>query len=452
LHNPLKISGIFCYNNKMDPINTLLPLGACIMIGALIGLEREKTKQLTKGVSAIGIRTDILICLFGGVASFLGQNINPIIFIICLAAMLILTISSYIYLSIRRGRIGITTEISTILVFLYGAMAMAGYTQLAVVMAIITMVILSVRTVLHKAVYHINNRELFDTIKFAIIAFIVLPFLPNVSYDKAIFNFLFPGVQPPAAFNQINVINPNQIWFLVVLVSGISFLGYILVKLIGKKRGIGFSGLLGGLYSSTATSLALSHKSKEMPKAKAPILAGIILACAISFLRTFIEIRALNAELFSRTLIPVTMMFAYMLIIGLYYMFSHKDEPLEHHSDKLQTPFNLKRAIILGAYIVGALIMAKIALSYADINLYYIISSALAFFAIDDPVVISTSASAGTLMSYEHAKNIVIIVVYLNMVQKTALMYFFGNRKLVKPLAIIFGGLLLVSLAGLVYF
>jgi|WetSurMetagenome_2_1015567.scaffolds.fasta_scaffold22229_2 uncharacterized membrane protein (DUF4010 family) len=436
----------------MDIFTTVAPLGASILIGALIGLEREKAKQITKnGLSAVGIRTDILICLFGAVSAFLGQSINPFIFIICLASLLTLTISSYIYLATKHNRIGITTEVSTILVFLYGAMCMTGYLQIAIILAILTMLILSVRKILHKAVYSIKDSEIFDTIKFAIIAFIILPFLPNVNYDQQIFSFFLPGQTPPAAFNQVNVMNPYTIWFLVVLVSGISFLGYILVKVMGKNRGIGFAGMVGGLYSSTATSLTLAQKSKEMPKTTSPFITGIILACAISFLRSFIEIRALNGELFNRIFIPVAMMFVYLLAIGLYFMFTKRKEKIEH-TDHFETPFNLVKAIKLGAYIVGSLIIAKIALSYANINLYYVIASAMAFFAIDDPVVISTSASAGTLISYEHAKNIILLVTFLNMVQKTALVYFFGNKKLFKPIALIFAGLLLVTLIGLVYF
>ena len=436
----------------MDFLKIILPLGTSILIGALIGLEREKSKQTSKkGLSPVGIRTDTLICLFGAVSAFLGQSVNPLIFLICLGAILILTISSYIYLSVTHERIGVTTEISTILVFLYGAMCIAGYLQLAVILAIVTMLILSVRKVLHKAVYNISDEEIFDTIKFAIIAFIILPFLPNVNYDRPIFSFFLPNQTPPAAFDQVNVLNPYMIWFLIVLVSGISFLGYILVKLLGKNRGIGFAGLVGGLYSSTATSLTLAHKSKEMQKTTSPFIAGIVLACAISFIKSFIEIRALNADLFSRIFIPVSLMFLYLLAIGLYFMFSQKKEKMDHTS-QFETPFSLNKAVKLGAYILGALLIAKIALSYASINLYYIISSAMAFFAIDDPVVISTSASAGSLLDYANAKNIIMLVLFLNMVQKTALVYFFGNKKLFKPLAVIFGGLFLVTLVGLVYF
>ncbi len=436
----------------MDILTTVLPLGTSVLIGALIGLEREKTKQITENrLSAVGIRTDILICLFGAVSAFLGQNINPVIFIICLTSMLALTVGSYVYLAIKHDRIGITTEVSTILVFLYGAMCMQGYIQLTVILAIITMLVLSIKKILHTAIESINYREIFDTIKFAIISFIILPFLPNVNYDLKVFNMILPGQNPPEAFNQVNVLNPYNIWFLVVLVSGISFLGYILVKVMGKNRGIGFTGLVGGLYSSTATSLALAQRSKEMPKNTSPFLTGIILACAISFIRRFIEVRALNGELFNIIFIPVSLMFVYLLAIGLYFMFSKPKENIDHQ-DNFETPFNLAKAIKLGAYIVGSLIFAKIALSYANINLYYIIAAAMAFFAIDDPVVISTSASAGTLISYDHAKNIIVLVTFLNMVQKAALVYFFGNKKLFKPLILIFGGLFLVTLIGLVYF
>lgn len=432
-------------------IDLSLPIGASILVGALIGLEREKAKQASKGVSAIGIRTDILICLFGAIAAFLGKTFHPLLFILSLGAMLALIIASYIYISVTKKRVGVTTEISTILVFLLGAMTMFGYMQLAIAIAIVITLILSLRGFLHKAVTNINRRELFDTIKFAIIAFIVLPFLPNQNYDQQVFSYIFPNVTLPLNFSQIEILNPYRIWFLVVLVSGISFLGYILVKTIGKKKGIGITGLIGGLYSSTATSLSLAHKSKLHPGIRMPFVTGIVLACGISFLRTFIELRALNAELFTRTLIPVGMMFVYLMITGFYLLLSKKQEHIEH-TTKFKTPFELKEGFKLGGYIVFALLAAKIILPYLGINLFYLVASLMAFFAIDDPILISVAISAGKLISYGEAKNVVILVLILNMVQKVGMMYVFGNRKLVKPMAVIFGGFVLVSLAGFIYF
>lgn len=429
-----------------------LPLATSLLIGGLIGLEREKNKQQTKGLSAVGIRTDLLISLFGAVSTFLGQKYNPIFFLLCLGAILIFTVSSYIYLMVGHKRIGITTEVSTILVFLLSSMSMAGYPQLAVILAIITTLILSLKKYLHHAAASINQQELFDTIKFAIISFIILPFLPNKDFDLPFFNLVFPGQKPPAMFEQINVLNPYKIWFLVVMVSGVSFIGYVLVKLFGKKKGISFAGLLGGLYSSTATSLTLAHKSKELPKTHTPFIAGIVLACGISFLRTFIEIRALNAELFWRTFIPICAMFVYMMAVGLFLIFSKKKQEITDHINNFETPFKLKQALKLAAFLIGTLLMGKMLLAYSNLNAYYIIAGAMAFFAVDDPVIITTSATAGSLISYEHAKNIIVLITCLNMVQKVAMVYFFGNRQLFKPLAVIFGGLVLVAGAALIFF
>lgn len=434
----------------MDLVNIILPLGVSIVLGALVGLEREKRKQESHTQSSVGIRTDILVCLFGAISAYLGQVYEPIIFIISLGAILAFIISSYIYLMVKYKQIGITTEISTILVFLYGAMTTTGHLQLAIILAILTTGILSIREKLHTFVKQINYRELYDTIIFAIIAFIILPILPNEPFDEQVFGFFFPDHEM-TALAEFNILNPYQIWFLVVLVSGISFLGYILVKTLGSKKGIGFTGLLGGLYSSTATSLTLASKSKEMTKTKLPFITGIVLACGISYLRTYIEIRALNEELFLRTFIPVTLMFIYLMAIGFYLMFITKEKPTKADTKTFESPFKLRKAIELGAFITVALIIAKVSLTFAGVEWYYLIATLMAFFAIDDPIIISTAATAGTLINFDDAKNIILLVLYLNMVQKVAIMYFFGNRKLVKHLGLIFGGLLLVTLTGIFY-
>ncbi len=435
----------------MDFNSIALPITTSIIIGALIGLEREKTKQLGKSSSSIGIRTDILISIFGAVSAILGKTISPVLFLICLGAMLILTIASYILLTLKDKKVGFTTEISTILVFLLGAMSMSGYSQLALILAIIITLVLSHKKFLHKAIYNISYPEFFDTIKFAIIAFVILPLLPNQSYDNQIFQAIFPQSQLPTSFNQVQILNPYNIWFLVVFVSGISFLGYILVKTFGKNKGISISGLIGGLYSSTATSLSLAYKSKKFPNIKTPFVAGIVLACGVSFIRTFIELRALNEQLFIRTLIPVGLMFVYLMSVGLYLLFSQKPDKISHTAN-FKTPFEITEAIKLCAFIVGALIISKILLTFFGLKYYYLIAGAMALFAIDDPITISTAASAGKLIDFENAKNIILMTLFLNMAQKVLLIHFLGNKKLTKQMAIIYGGLFLVSLAGFLYF
>jgi uncharacterized membrane protein (DUF4010 family) len=438
----------------MELLNTILPFVISILIGALIGVDREKKKQDSKNLSSIGIRTSIFISLFGAVAAYLGQEYSPFIFLASFISIFILIISSHIYLIIRHQRIGITTEISSILLFLYGAMCTLGYIRLAIILAILTTLILTMRVHLHKIAENISDNELYDTIKFAIIAFIILPFLPNESYDNAIFGSWLPLETAHETIKSINVLNPYQIWLLVVFISGVSFLGYVLIKIFGSRSGISLTGLFGGMYSSTATSLTLASKSKSMPRVIKPFLAGIILACAISFIKTFIFIRTLNEELFLKTVLPISLMFIYLLVIGVYYMLkSPTNEQNKNKEDTsgFKTPFSLKKALQLTLFIIIALVIAKISLSFAGIELYYTIAILSAFFAIDDPIIVSTAATAGNLIDYNNAKNIVLLVTYLNMAQKAAIVYFFGNKKLFKPLATVFAGLLLVTAFGFLY-
>ena len=237
----------------------------------------------------------------------------------------------------------------------------------------------------------------------------------------------------------------------MVLVSGISFLGYILAKTVGNKKGIGISGLIGGLYSSTATSLSLAHKSKSNPDVTIPFISGIVLACGMSFLRTLIFLRALNVDLFNRAFIPVTLMFVYLMGIGLYFLLSKKKDKIIHTTD-LKTPFELNEALKLAGFITAALLISKIMLTYVSITYYYFVAAAMAFFAIDDPFVISAAASAGKIITITEAKNVVLLVLFLNMLQKAFLVLLFGNRKLFKPLLKIYIGLFLVSLIGFLYF
>ena len=434
----------------MEITQSLSPILASILIGALIGLEREKTKIESHGISPVGVRTDILVCLFGAIAALFGQ-INIWIFFTCLTALLVLTISGYIYMSITHGRVGITTEISTILVFLFGAMCAWGFIQLAGVLAILTALILSVREYLHNAVAKISQYELSDTIKFAVIAFIILPFLPNKSYDAYVLSFLPKITNNYQLLSQINILNPYNIWLLIVIISGISFVGYIMVKVLGKNKGISFSGLVGGLYSSTATTITLSEKSKDTPNIKTPYIAAIALACGISLFKNFIIVKTLNDELFIKCFATLALMFSYLLLAGFYLTYKSRKDKIEHHNNHLETPFSLKKAIKLGTYITLALLFSEIILAYFSTKFYYVVAGIASFFASDDGIIISASSSSGKLLTLEAARTVVIMASFLNMAQKVFYMHFFGNKKLVKPLAIIILGLLLVTLFGLVY-
>ena len=239
-----------------------------------------------------------------------------------------------------------------------------------------------------------------------------------------------------------------------------NFLGYILIRLYGRNKAYSITGLIGGFYSSTVTSLNLATASKASHDLILPFVAGILLACGSSFFKMFVLIRTLNAELFTRLFPSMGIMCLYLLISGtLFHLYGErnaqnaKTKKLKSSQElvKVKSPLNLKSAIKLALFVIFTMIGANLILHYSDINYYYILAGLMAFFAVDDPIIISTAGIAGAAISFDVAKNIILGVIFLNFLQKLATAYFFGNRKLLPPLALGFAGLLLVTIGCLLY-
>ncbi|MCC6643810.1 DUF4010 domain-containing protein, partial [Candidatus Peregrinibacteria bacterium] len=229
----------------------------------------------------------------------------------------------------------------------------------------------------------------------------------------------------------------------------------------GRAKAYGFTGLIGGFYSSTVTSLNLANASKSHNDIIFPFVAGILMACGTSFFKTIVLMRTLNENLFNKILPSLLLMSAYLLISGwichLLAQRKSKDAHLKTKGTKeiekleVKSPLNLTSAVKLGLFVVLTMLAANLILKYASLNLYYILAALMAFFAVDDPIIISTADIAGTAISLDLAKNIIVGVILINMIQKLATVYFFGNRKLLKPLALVFGGLVLVTLTSFLY-
>lgn len=430
------------------------------VIGAIVGLEREKNIQETNEKSPIGVRTNILIGILGASSLYLSQIINEWVFIICFA-----TISALVFYPLtKKGNDGekmmsYKTSISSLIVFLMGALAFSGQIKVAVAVAVITTFVISLKATFHRIVYGISYTELIDSIKFVLIAFIILPFLPNQAFDQNLLQLIDP------TFSQTldtNIINPYRIWFLIVIISGLNFLGYVLVRLFGKGKGYSLTGLIGGFYSSTVTSLNLASVSKKQTDIIYPFVAGILLACGTSFFKMIVLIRTLSNTLFDKLFPGMIAMCIYLLASGAFFHFygekKAKAASLTKNKKKqnqelitLKSPLNLASAMKLAGFVLLTMLAANLILQYTDINWYYILAGLMAFFAVDDPIIISTADIAGVSITYDTAKNIILGVIFLNFLQKLATAYFFGNKKLVKPLSVGIVGLLLVTILSLLY-
>ena len=260
--------------------------GVALFIGMLVGLQREyvseETSQRSHGMFA-GVRTFALMSLAGCVAAFIADILsNPWVFIGLVIPMGGLIIAAY-YITSTNGDMGMTTEVAAVVTILSGALCYWDQLALAVAIGVITTALLSFKLELHGFAALLTREDIVATLKFAIITAIILPVLPNDSFGP-----------PP-----FDVLNPYKVWLMVVLISGISFLGYVLIKLVGERQGIGLTGLLGGLVSSTAVTLSFSQRSQTENQLAKPFALAIIVAWTVMFARVLIEVMVTNLPLLS---------------------------------------------------------------------------------------------------------------------------------------------------------
>ncbi len=399
-----------------------------LALGALIGLEREYARYRKHAHDYAGIRTFPLIALFGALSAFLGNILNPWILIVGILLMGLLIIISYFVLSTGNKKYhGATSEVAGFLAFFMGVLSYFGEVQLAVVLTVVITVILYSRSVLHGFAQHLKKEEMRSTLIFAVIAFVVLPFLPNKGYGP------------------YQIFNPFLFWLMVVFISGISFVGYILMKWVGEK-GMVLGAMLGGLASSTAVTLSFSQRSKQQQKIHKALALGVILANGVMFARVLLEMFVLNTALFLQVL--PTLIVLIVITAGLSY-FIWKGTSPARESIELASPFTLKPALKFAGIFALVLAFLKLAQVYLSSHGVYLVSF-LSGLAETDAITVSLSQLAGTSLPLETAARGVIIGVIANIATKTGIVLFLGEHRFSRMVAAGFG-LLIVVAVGLLF-
>ncbi|RME74810.1 MAG: DUF4010 domain-containing protein, partial [Planctomycetota bacterium] len=272
------------YHAGMQRFEPWFSLGLAIAAGLLIGLQRERAApeepEAAGARTVAGVRTYPIVALLGALAAMLAAAGGPWVVVGGLGAIVALLALAYAD-DLRRGRDrGLTSEFALVLTYLLGAFAATpgvlepDRLRPVVVGAIAVFVtwLLSIKRPLHEAVRRLSQRDIHAALQFLALAAIVLPLLPN------------ENLGPYGAFN------PFHIGLMVVFVAGIGFLGYVAVRWLGPGRGIGVTGFVGGLVSSTAVTLAFSGRARrERPLSMAFALA-ILLASTVMVVRVFVEV------------------------------------------------------------------------------------------------------------------------------------------------------------------
>ena len=318
-----------------------------LAIGILLGMQREFASPNAEKELAAGVRTFGLLGLVGCLgAMFSTQTNSPWPFVIILLIVGLFFAVNY-FIEASHDKPGLTTKVSAILTVLLGALCFWGQLSLSVALAVTAMLLLSLKIQLHAFIRHLTWADMTATLKFAFITAIVLPVLPNRTF----------GPEP------FNIFNPFKFWLVVVFISGISFVGYILMKTVGARKGIGLTGVMGGLASSTAVTLSLTPRSKENPELSKSFAFAIMIAWSIMFLRLFAVIAAVNSGLIRHMAVPMVLS-SFVGLAYCLYLYKSKDNSQGQREISLTNPFELGPAIKFGILLIIILFVAKAAQIY----------------------------------------------------------------------------------------
>ncbi|MDM8555851.1 MgtC/SapB family protein [Desulfococcaceae bacterium HSG7] len=383
----------------MMELNTAWQFGAALGLGILIGLERERTRG--KERTFAGVRTFSLVALLGVTSVYAGEQSGQpwIVGLVFLAVVALVAVSYHI--TAQQGNIGTTTEVSVLLTFFIGSMCAWNQVAIAGAVAVVTMLLLALKGWLHDLAKRIEPSDVEATLKFAIITLIVLPLVPNTNYGPT----------------GLEVINPYKTWLMVVLIAGLNFAGYILVKVVGREHGLGITGLLGGLVSSTAVTLSFSQRSRTEPDLASVLSLSILLAWTVMFFRVVVEVGVVNISLAKDLVLGMVLMGVVSLVICiLLWRRGRSTEKAEVKSGN--NPFELGDAIKFGGLFAVVIFVAKAAQVYfGNAGLY--LAGALAGLTDVDAIALSMASLAqqDPASSGAAARTIVIAVISNTMVK-----------------------------------
>jgi uncharacterized membrane protein (DUF4010 family) len=317
-----------------------------ILIGALIGIEREKRRDTE--VTIGGIRTFVLLATLGAVGGYLSQRFDtiwPLLAIVTLGGATVVA-GFLIDADERKGPVGLITELAAIVVTVLAGLATLGQPALAVCLGIVVAALLAYKQPLHGLIDKIGWDDLFAGLRLLIASFIILPLLPDHTVDPW------------------DALNPRKLWLLVVMISGLSMIGYVATRWLGPGRGTVITGLTGGLVSSTAATLAFSRQSKESGDEQAAqmLAIGTLIAWTVMFFRVLVISFAVYPALLRELAVPMTAMGLACLASAGFLLWRRRSDATRSQPGEIaiSTPFTLTQATKFGLLFAMILLVVKI--------------------------------------------------------------------------------------------
>jgi uncharacterized membrane protein (DUF4010 family) len=392
-------------------------IGITLIIGFMIGLQREMRDHSKEYIRYAGTRTFTLISLLGYMSAWM-QTFIPFFLHVSLLLFGSLILSAYVYKTVKTDSHGATTEIAAFITYILGMMMYLSLEEYAVFIAIIMLFILEIKSTLIKVEQEITQNDIRSATLFLVMTFVVLPLLPDKMIDP------------------FGVFNPHKTWLMVVLIAGISFIGYVAIKILGNKRGVYLTGIFGGLVSSTAVSITLSKLYALNHTYLKNFVGGIAIASTIMNMRVLVLTAIFNHDLAKSLALP------YILgtIVGLLFVgYLYKNEKVYtvEHIAVINNPLELSQALKLG--LIFGLIFGSISFfqsKFGDLGVYLI--SFLSGLTDVDAITLSLSQLATVKISELTAMYGIMIATVVNSIVKLGIVFVLGGRKIGMVMALFY--------------
>lgn len=428
----LRASSRSCYILSMHDLDALLQALTALAIGLLIGLERERSqsREGSRTAGRIGIRTCALAALSGNLMTWFPGPWQPWTILAGMGFTVALAILSYLRTSLgRHADTGITSEFALFICYILGVMTGSGQSAEAGIIGIILLALLHFKAMLHKFSRTLSQQDMQMAIQFLVISMIVLPLLPNQGYGP------------------FHALNPHRIWLMVVLISGLGFAAYAGIKLLGDKAGLSLTGLLGGIVSSTAVTMAMARISRTAPSLGHACVLATLWACGSVFIRVWLLSLILFPDVANHLVTSMLAIVSFVALLTL--MLWRRPQQETNHADAGyapdRNPLSFRTALMFG-FLYGLVLMFS-HWAYATLGTTGILGVAAASGLTDvDAITLTLNEMARKELESSLAAKAILIACVSNTLVKWSLAMGLGARNIRLPLSI---GLLPMAAFGL---
>jgi uncharacterized membrane protein (DUF4010 family) len=381
-------------------------LGIALGLGLLVGIQRESAAS-----RLAGLRTFPLVTMSGSICALLATTFGGAVIAAGLIALAGLILAGkFSEIKAATPDHGLTTEVAMLLMFGVGAYLIGGYRPIAIAVGGGTAVLLHFKGQLHDAVARLSDNDLKAIMQFALISLVILPVLPS------------------RVFGPYAVLNPRNIWLMVVLIVGVSLSGYIIYKFLGEEAGLLLGGILGGLISSTATTVSYARRTTDNPESVRSAATIITIASSIVFARVIFEIATVAPSFLPIAVWPLaTIMLVIAISACVLWFWDRSKAELMPAQDN---PTELKSALFFGFLYAVILLAAAFAKErYGSSGLYVV--AGLSGLTDVDAITLSTSQMVNlNRIDADQGWRLIVVATMSNLVFKAFIVAVLGHRRL----------------------